>query len=150
MKNSILSILLTAILTGCLAQPKNPVNWTFSSTKLGNNKYELKMTATLGSGWHIYSQKTPEGGPEPTKFDFAPNGLVTNTGIPKEVGKIIKKQDEGFGVEVMYYSNKVDFVQTVTVKGGIKTNISGKVHYMLCDDSKCLPPTEASFNIALQ
>jgi Disulphide bond corrector protein DsbC len=150
MNKSIISFLLMAISLSSFAQPKSPVSWAFSAKKLGANKYELKMTANIGNNWHLYSQKTPEGGPEATAITFSPNALVTNTGTPKEVGKLVKKHDESFGVDVMYYSNKVDFVQNVTVKGSFKTNVSGKVYFMVCDDSKCLPPTEVPFSIALK
>ncbi len=132
------------------AQPGNPVSWTFSAKKLAGNKYELRMSANLSKPWHIYSQKTPDGGPEPTQFTFNPNALVTHTGTPTEKGKLQKIHDKNFGVDVLFYSNNVDFLQIVTVKAAIKTNISGKVYYMVCDDSKCLPPTEVPFNIALK
>ncbi|MES2432126.1 MAG: protein-disulfide reductase DsbD domain-containing protein [Bacteroidota bacterium] len=128
----------------------NLVIWKFSSKKLADNKYELTMTATLPAGWHIYSQNMADGGPEPTKFTFGKNALVTNTGKPKEVGKMIKKHDENFDIDVAYYATKVDFVQTVTVKGKIKTNVSGEVKYMICNEYKCLPPTTTKFNIALK
>jgi hypothetical protein len=51
---------------------------------------------------------------------------------------------------VLSYSDKVQWVQTVKVKGGIKTNISGTIEYMVCDDSHCLPPTKKSFDLKLQ
>ena len=150
MKISLLSIIISVLSLGCFAQVQNPVTWTFSSKKLSGNQYELKMTATLTKGWHIYSQNTPEGGPEPTKFTFTPDALVTNTGRPKEVGKLEKSHDANFGIDVLNFSNKVEFVQKVTVKNAIKTNVSGKVYYMVCDDSKCLPPKEVGFSIALK
>ncbi len=132
------------------AQMEKPVNWTFTAKKLPGNKYEISMTANLSKPWHIYSQNTPDGGPEPTKFTFSPNALVSLTGKTTEQGKLQKIHDKNFGVDVLFYSNKVNFVQIVTVKGPIKTNISGNVYYMVCDDSKCLPPTEVPFNIALK
>jgi thiol:disulfide interchange protein DsbD len=132
------------------AQMSNPVNWTFTAKKLQGNNYEIQMSANLDKPWHIYSQNTLDGGPEPTKFTFNPNALVTISGKTTEKGKLQKIHDKNFGVDVLFYSNKVDFVQKLTVKGPIKTNISGKVYYMVCDDSKCLPPTEVTFNIALK
>jgi len=51
---------------------------------------------------------------------------------------------------VLFYSNKVQFVQTIKVKGAAKTNLSGTVEYMVCDDSQCLPPTKKSFELKLQ
>ncbi|UEG48675.1 hypothetical protein LK994_08500 [Ferruginibacter lapsinanis] len=147
-----LFLILFSALAGSVSAQQNPVKWTFSAKKLAGdkNKYELKITATLPKGWHIYSQNTPEGGPEPTKFTFAKNALVTNTSKPKEVGKLVKQHDENFGIDVLHYADKVDFVQVVTVKGKIKTNVSGEVYYMVCTDSRCLPPTTTPFNIALK
>jgi thiol:disulfide interchange protein DsbD len=133
-----------------IAQSNNLVQWKFASKKLRDNKYELKITATLSSGWHIYSQNMAEGGPEPTKFTFAKNALISNEGKPKEMGKMVTSHDENFGIDVKYYSNKVDFLQTVTLKGKIKTNVSGEVAYMICNDSRCLPPTTVKFNIPIK
>ncbi len=150
MKKTVFAAFLISMSILAFAQKSNPVSWTFNAKKLTGNKYELRMTAALAKTWHIYSQKTPDGGPIPTFFSFSPNALVVNTGKPKEVGKLKRVKDKNFGVDVLYYSDKVDFVQTVTTKGNIKTNISGKVEYNVCDDSKCLPPTEVPFSIALK
>lgn len=126
------------------------VKWNFTAKKLSGDKYELHMTATVPSGWHIYSQNTPEDGPIPTKFTFNNNALVKLEGKTKEVGKLEKFYDENFKVEVKFYANKVDFVQVVKLKSKIKTNISGQVESMICNDSRCLPSTSESFNIALK
>ncbi|MBC7423829.1 MAG: sugar transporter, partial [Ferruginibacter sp.] len=57
--------------------------------------------------------------------------------------------DKNFKVEVKYFEGKVDFVKIVTVKGKINTNVSGSVESMICNDRTCMPPTKATFNIAL-
>ncbi|MGG9970365.1 protein-disulfide reductase DsbD domain-containing protein [Ferruginibacter sp. SUN002] len=150
MLKSFFSIILLSLSLSGIAQSGNLVKWKFSAKKISATKYELHMTANLPAGWHIYSQNMADGGPEPTKFTFAKNALVANNGKPKEVGKMIKSHDENFGIDVKYYSTKVDFVQTVTLKGKINTNVSGDVYYMICNDSKCLPPTTTNFNIALK
>jgi thiol:disulfide interchange protein DsbD len=41
----------------------------------------------------------------------------------------------------------VDFVQIVKVKGKAKTNLAGKVEYMVCNDKECLPPAETDFSV---
>ncbi len=147
--NLLLAILLLAP-AGIIAQVKNPVKWTYSAKKLSTGKYELHMTAVVEKGWHIYSQNTPDGGPVPTAFTFTKNPLVTLSGPVKETGKLETHFEKLFDVEVKQYSDKVDFVQTVTVKGNVKTNVAGKVEYMLCNDKECLPPKEVNFSIALQ
>lgn len=147
--NLFVFILLLAPAT-IIAQVKNPVKWTYSAQKLSTGKYELHMTAIVEKGWHIYSQNTPDGGPVPTAFAFTKNPLVTLSGPVKETGKLETHFEKLFDVEVKQYSDKVDFVQTVTVKGNVKTNVAGKVEYMLCNDKECLPPKEVNFSIALQ
>jgi DsbC/DsbD-like thiol-disulfide interchange protein len=147
--NFIVLILLLAP-AGIMAQIKNPVKWSYTAKKLSNGKYELHMTATLEKGWHIYSQNTPDGGPVPTGFTFTKNPLATLSGPVKEVGKLETHFEKLFDVEVKQYSDKVDFVQAVTVKGTVKTNMAGKVEYILCNDKECLPPKIVDFSIALQ
>jgi thiol:disulfide interchange protein DsbD len=49
----------------------------------------------------------------------------------------------------VYFSNEVRFVKRVTVKGKVSTNIGGTVEYMVCNESKCLPPTKKTFDIKL-
>lgn len=131
------------------SQVKNPVKWAYSAKKLAAGKYEVHMTATVDKGWHIYSQTTPDGGPVPTQFTFTKNPLLSLSGPVKEVGKMETHFEKLFDVNVKQFSDKVDFVQVVTVKGTVKTNLTGKVEYMLCDDKQCLPPASQSFSIAL-
>jgi len=52
-------------------------------------------------------------------------------------------------VDVKYFSGKVDFVQLVKVKGNAKTNVTGSVEFMVCNDKQCLPPATEKFSIAL-
>ena len=136
------------------AQKLNPVKWTFEAVKKSDKQYEIIITAAIESPWHIYSQNTPKGGPIPTKININTNPLVTiAAGKAKEVGKQEKILDKNFspkGVEVLFYSDQVQFVQSITLKGAVKTNITGTVEYMVCDDSQCLPPTKKSFDIKIQ
>jgi len=143
-------VLMSLYPQGSSAQVKNPVSWAFTSKKLGAGKFEVRMTAVVEKGWHIYSQTTPEGGPIPTSVEFTKNPLVVLTGNVKEVGKMETHFEKLFDVNVKQYSNKVEFVQTASVKGNVKTNLSGTVEYMLCNDTECLPPVRKTFSVSLQ
>lgn len=146
------ALLLVTIVASsvCFAQLKNPVKWSFSSKKIDASTYEVRMTANLDAGWHIYSQNTPDGGPVPTSISFTQNPLTNLQGKAKEVGKIEKRHEELFGVDVMQYSTTVDFVQTVKLKGNVKTSVAGTIEFMTCNDHECLPPTTQSFSIPLK
>lgn len=146
-----LYFLLVLVLAGLFtqAQLQDPVKWTYTARKKSAQVYELVITAILPKPWHIYSQTTPKGGPIATKIKFTANPLVSLDGTTKEVGKLLDEYDPNFKVNVKYFGEKVEFVQTVKVKVKTKTNVSGTVTYMVCDDEKCLPPTTKSFSISL-
>lgn len=128
---------------------KNPVQWTASSKKIADKTYEVKISATIPDGWHIYSQNTPEGGPVPTEITFTKNPLVIPQGKVKEIGKLEKHHEPLFGVDVLQFSNKVDFVQVVKLKANVKTKVDVAVEFMVCDDKECLPPSTKKFTVAL-
>lgn len=132
------------------AQIKDPVKWEFSAQKKSSNTYELVITASLEKGWHIYSQNTGKGGPIPTVFAFTKNPLISFVGKTKETGKLETVFDKNFNTTVKYYSNEVVFIQQIKLKADIKTNITGTVEYMVCDDEKCLPPKLKKFDIKIQ
>ena len=147
MKKLVFAITMVFFLGAVSAQQK--ISWTYSAKKLANNKYEIHIVATPPKGWHIYSQLTPDGGPVPTTFKFNNNALLSLQGKVAEKGKVITYFDENFKVNVKYFESKADFVQIVTLKGSIKTNLSGEVESMICNDKTCMPPTTEKFNVAL-
>ena len=128
---------------------KDPVTWSYSAKKKTANTYDIVITATVARPWHIYSTTSPKGAGMPTKITLKKNPLVTLTGGVKEKGKLEKQYDENFEMDVKYFSEKVEFTQTITLKGKAKTNITGTVEYMVCNDERCLPPATKSFDIKL-
>src|SRR5690606_29358094 len=125
-------IILCFVLLGITGQAQilKPVKWSFSGAPVKGKAgmYEVRMTAVIENGWKIYSQTTPEGGPLATKVTFTKNPLVLLGGKVKEVGDLHKVPEPAFGVDVWYYSTKVDFVQIIKLKKpGMKTSLSGTV-----------------------
>ncbi|MEP6582763.1 MAG: protein-disulfide reductase DsbD domain-containing protein [Ginsengibacter sp.] len=131
------------------AQILNPVSWTVTSKKIKDKTYEVHLTASLNKGWHIYSQSTPEGGPIPTSVNFTKNPLFDLDGKIKESGKMEKRHEEIFGVDVMQFSDKVEYVQILKLKAPVKTSANISVEYMVCNDKQCLPPVTKKFSVAL-
>jgi thiol:disulfide interchange protein DsbD len=147
MKRIVFLIAIIFCFNAVNAQQK--IAWTYSAKKLADNQYEVRMTANPPIGWHIYSQFTPEGGPIPTSFSFNKNALTTLVGKVVEKGKLIKYYDKNFKVDVMYFEGKADFIQIIKVKGKLKTNLSGEVESMICNDKICMPPVTQKFNVLL-
>ncbi|MBS1621143.1 MAG: hypothetical protein JST10_13025 [Bacteroidetes bacterium] len=141
---------IAIVCTACIVHAQDPASWTFTAKKIDAKTFEINLSATLDDDWHLYSQTTPDGGPVPTSVSFAKNPLLVLEGKVKEVGTMEKHFEKLFGVQVFQYSEKVDFVQTVKLKANAKTNISGTVEFMLCNDEMCLPPKKVPFNISLK
>jgi len=148
MKKFVLLLCFISVALGVSAQ--SPVSWNYSIKKLKDKTYEVHLTATLQNGWHTYSQTTPEGGPLPTSISFTKNPLLIIEGNTREEGNLQKKYEEVFGVDIKYFSNKVDFVQPVKLKASVKTAVSGIIEYMVCTDERCLPPVKVPFKINIQ
>ena len=147
MKRLVLSFSLILAVFAAMAQSNKEVKWAFSAKKIADKTYEVHLTASINGDWHLYAQNVGVDGPVPTTFTFTKNPLLAFEGKVKELGKVIKKKEEVWGGVVNYYENTVDFVQIVKVKGSSKTSLAGKVEFMVCNDSKCLPPAEIPFSI---
>ena len=137
----IITVLLLTLTTGVFAQIHNPVKWSTSVNKTSETEYELIATATIEGDWHLYSQSVPENGPIPTTFTFESNANYLKKGNTKEEeGHTI--DDEIFDMRVKYFGKKANFKQRIKLKTKDKFQVKATVEYMVCDDTKCLPPTE--------
>jgi thiol:disulfide interchange protein DsbD len=147
MKKTILFLAYFGILFGH-AQVYNPVKWTTSVEKLSESEYALVSKATIETGWHLYSQNVPEDGPIPTAFtyDDSEGGFKILGNTSEEKGKTV--DDPVFGMKIKYFEKSATFKQKVEVKENTST-IKAFVEFMVCDDARCLPPTEVElvFNI---
>ncbi len=142
--------MLAAFTTSLAFAQAEPISWKFSSKKISDNVYEVRMTATLNKGWHLYSQNQPKDAIAiPTSFSFNKNPLLDFEGNVKEIGKMEKFVDKELDVSAFQYSNEVSFVQKVKLKGKAKTNVTGKLEYQVCTDEKCLPAKTVNLSIAL-
>ena len=149
MKKLVFASIFMFIVNIGFAQVENPVNWTFTATKISAKQYELHMSAAIDGNWHIYAQDAGEG-PEPTSFTFVKNPLVKLDGKVKEIGKLESHYDANFKSTLKFYNEKVDFVQKVNLKSTANTVIKGSVLFMVCNDKRCLPPKEIPFSIKLE
>ena len=147
MKRAWLLCLLLGLRASVWAQ--SPVSWKYEAVKVGDKTFEVRLTATIKAGWHLYSQTTPDGGPIPTKISFNKNPLLDLDSAVKEVGRLVSKHEEVFDITTKYFADRVEFVQRIKLKSKAKTNITGTVEFMVCNDTQCLPPATVNFSVGL-
>jgi len=143
----LIPVLALLFATSVFGQSNKQVQWNFSTIKVNETTYEIHMTATVNGDWHLYAQNVGVDGPVPTSFTFNKNPLLILDNKIKEVGTMVKKKEQVWGGVVNYYENKVNFIQVVKLKSNVKTNLAGKVEFMVCNDSQCLPPSTIDFKV---
>ncbi|MGJ8734879.1 MAG: cytochrome c biogenesis protein CcdA, partial [Cellulophaga sp.] len=144
----IVFVIILLVVSYVQAQIHDPVKWVTSVEKLSYTEYKLIAKASVEPGWHLYSQEVPENGPIPTTFTFD-----DENGSFKIVGSTIEEEghtvdDPVFGMRIKFFENRAVFEQRIEVTGN-KTTVNGLVEFMVCDDTRCLPPTEVDlvFNL---
>jgi len=150
MKKLFITLSFIFIITSALnAQILDPVKWTTSVEKISETEYNLIATASIDSGWHLYSQTVPENGPIPTTFSFKGNGNYIKKGNTKEE-KGHEVDDKVFNMRIKYFDKKANFKQRVKIKTTDKIEINAIVEFMVCNDSQCLPPNEIDLVFTIQ
>lgn len=132
-----------------MSQSEKAVKWIYDVKKIAEKTYEVHMTAIISGDYHLYAQNIGVDGPVPTTFTFTRNPIIMMDGTVKEVGKVVKKFESVWGGNVSYYEKSVSFVQVVKLKANVKTNLAGKVEFMVCDDKQCLPPANVDIKVSI-
>ena len=130
------------------AQIYNPVKWKTSVQKISDTEYELQAKAIIESGWHLYSQNIPEGGPNPTSFTFSKSTNFQLAGsVSEEKGKTVN--DAVFKMQIRFFEKETTFRQRIKTTAAKPFQIKAEVEFMVCNDQNCLPPgtDELEFNV---
>lgn len=140
MNKIFLYLLLAFVSTASMqSQILDPVKWSTSVKKISETEYDLISKATIDNKWHLYSQEVPEDGPLPTVFTFEENSAYKSIGEVKE-SKGVTEHDPVFDMVITFFSNTATFTKRIALTGNEGTTITGEVEFMVCDDTRCLPP----------
>lgn len=145
------SLLLLVLLLGAvaaMAQVQSPAHWSYSVRDLNDSVSELRFTAQLDAGWHLYSQHTDPAGPLPIVFEFVKGSHYRTIG-PVSEPKPHEEYDDMFKCTVRSFSGKVTFVQKVQRLTTDKSTIRGTLSYQLCNDGSCIPPDDVDFTFTV-
>lgn len=151
MKRILLMVMSSLVTVMAISQEKDHVKWEYTYRPLAGKTGEIQIVATIEHPWHIYAQVQPkEAVASPTKIVFAKNPMVTLVGKPEERGKKETYYNKEVDIKQYQYGDKVEFVQKVTLKAKLKTNITGSISYQVCDNERCLPVKTIPFTVSTQ
>lgn len=139
-----ISLFLLLLVTGTsLFSQVAHVKWNFSTKKVSDCEYDLKFSAVIEDGWHMYSVNKSEDGPLPTVFKFKKTDGVELAGKISQ-SKPIMEFDKVFDAKVEFFEHTASFTQRIKLKTDKKVTIKGEYEWQVCTDSKCevSPPGE--------
>lgn len=139
----LLLLLMLSFTSITIAQ--NHVKWTFVYNAKSST---VIATGEIEPGWHLYSQKTDENaGPIPTKMIIAPSKNYKVVGIPMEGLIPHEIFDKNFESTVYLFESHYAAEQQIKVKKS--GTLNGEMQYMICDNTKCLPPISVPFTLEI-
>ena len=131
------------------AQIHDPVAWDFAAYDNGDGTIDLDFHAEIEPGWHVYSQfLNPFDGPIPTSFTFETEGIQTADSVAAECEPHLE-YDPNFMLDLLFFEEETHWVHTLSFPAGIPDTVKGYLTFMVCDESKCLPPEDVDFAFAL-
>lgn len=142
-------LILSLLIIQAQAQILNPVKWVTGSEYEGNRIFTLTFTASIDPGWHVYSSTLdPSQGPVPASVTINKSPGYQSVGLLQESGKQIQEYDSNFNEVLKYFENKLTLSQKIRLNS--KTaKVSGSYQFMVCNDSRCLPPITKDFSFDL-
>ena len=133
--------MLCCIAFAVQAQLVDPVHFT-AELKMGENaEAEIIFHATIDNGWHVYSTELGDDGPIETTFHVVKMEGAEPVGKLMPRGKVIKKMDKLFDMELKFFENEATFVQKIRFTKP-QYDIDCYLEYGACSDASCLPPSE--------
>ena len=149
LKKYVLLVAVFLLATTTFSQIADPVNWNFELKKTSETTADVKITATIEEGWHIYGLNIPKDGPNPTSVTFEKIENAQKLGELQAPSKLEKQFSSEFNMEINWYSDNAVFIQKIKFTDALKVKVNGYVKFMACDDKSCLPPTKRPFALTL-
>mgnify|MGYP003439789552 FL=1 len=141
--------LFLASLLSLSAQITQPVSWSISSNDLGDNQYEIVLTAEIEPSWHIYDLGPYQGGPNPTALTFELSEEYELIGEPYIKSQVKRGYDEAFEMEIGTCDSPVIVAQKIKRVSEYETIIKVTVEWQACNHGSCIPPEEELLKITL-
>ena len=125
------------------AEVLTPVQWKISTEKISDDEIVITYQASIEEHWHLYSQHI-DMAPPATTFEFEKNTGYELIGEIIE-SKSIEEFDKNFDMVLRYFSHEATFTAKIRLLTSEKVVVKGYLNYMVCDDTRCLPPTDEEF-----
>ncbi|KAA6310754.1 Thiol:disulfide interchange protein DsbD, partial [termite gut metagenome] len=140
-KTYTLLLILSLIFLKLGAQIHEPVKFETELKPLSIGEAEIIFTATIDTGWHVYSTDLAGGGPISATLTLDKIEGAELLGKLAPRGNEIARFDKVFKMNVRYFEKSGQFVQKIRITQATY-DIEGYLEYGVCNDESCLPPMQ--------
>jgi len=136
------------------AAAQTPVAWTTRSAKVRaapGAVVPVTISATIASGWHIYSLTQGQGGPFPMRITV-PAGQPFTLGGDVEGPVPRVELDPNFGIEVEMYSEAAEFTVPLRIaRSADSRTYTARIaaRFQACNARLCLPPRTVTLEVPI-
>nr|WP_315188611.1 cytochrome c biogenesis protein CcdA [uncultured Flavobacterium sp.] len=117
------------------SQILDPVKWTTKIEKKSDRNYVLIFNGVIESGWHMYSQFTPDGGPLPLEVIFKnQKGNFDLVGKAKE-SKTTTAYNDVFEVNETFFEKKAQIQQEIKIVNPKVSKVEVDLNYQVCKEA---------------
>lgn len=117
------------------SQILDPVKWTTKIEKKSEGNYVLIFNGVIESGWHMYSQFTPDGGPLPLEVIFKnQKGNFDLVGKAKE-SKTTTAFNDVFEVNETFFEKKAQIQQEIKIINPKIAKVEVDLNYQVCNEA---------------
>lgn len=142
---ALLLTMIVGLVSMACAQMREPVRFKVEGAKTADNVLEVKFSADMDKGWHIYGTDIPKDGPTAAAVTVTTGKGVKQEGELRAIGEVHRAMDDMFGMELSYYEGHVEFVQSFVITDADYA-LEGYLTYGACNDENCIPPTNVDFS----
>ena len=144
--------LLTALLLifqfAALAQDSAAVNWQATGKKITGKQYEIKLTGTIKTGWHVYAKPIAAADLAGFKITFSDSSIKQN-GPQQLSGNFKTITDKNFDVQAEVAETKLEVIQKITLTGDVPSKLKAVLLYNTAS-SQAFLPEEIKIEIAME
>ncbi len=119
--------------------PDATAAWKTSSRSVSGNEYEISFTASIESGWHIYSTDH--------KFNPTEISFESTDGFELEGEFVPASEPSVLGDDKVFFDSAI-FTQRVRITGE-SALVKGEITWSGCNDQFCAAPEHFEFSITL-
>lgn len=124
------------------------VKWSYDVEKISDTDYNLIFKAFIAPEWHVYSQFTEPGGPQPLELTF--EGAATEFELvgAAEEGDTFTQYNDIFEVNETFFRDDLLVTQRIHLLKGDITSVHGSLTYQVCKDVCIQGSEDFAFSLA--